>query len=224
MLIRKSEHKNFFIWKSTLKMSNLANNHNKVSSSHYAQSAGNEKEKFYLINLGNETLRHMSNTLCLDNPGTAGLCTQKLLFHGQTHFRTLRVESVYLWFKISLYSVHDLCTTSRKSWITFDRNKSYYYNYLFYVNKHDRNFFWPCYSKLDGACWDNLMPHQSVQNTSSVLWDADASCWEAWEGAATLLLLPIPASSPPTAPTSSEICRPLEENNLYVVSRCCTYL
>ena len=30
-------------------MSNLANNHNKVSSSH-AQSAGNEKEKFYLIN------------------------------------------------------------------------------------------------------------------------------------------------------------------------------
>ena len=27
-------------------MSNLANNHNKVSSSHYAQSAGNEKEKF----------------------------------------------------------------------------------------------------------------------------------------------------------------------------------
>ena len=44
-------------------MSNVANNHNKVSSSHYAQSAGNEKEKFYFINLGNETLWDMWNTL-----------------------------------------------------------------------------------------------------------------------------------------------------------------
>lgn len=44
-------------------MSNLANNHNKVSSSHCAQSAGNEKEKFYFINLGNETLWDMWNTL-----------------------------------------------------------------------------------------------------------------------------------------------------------------
>ena len=138
----------FLFENQPIKMSNLANNHNKVSSPYYAQSAG----KFYLINLGNKTLWDMSNTLCLDNPGTPGLCTQKLLFHGQTRFRALKVKSVYLWYQILLYSVHNLCTTSRKSWITFDRNKSYYYNYLFYV-KHDRNFFWQCYSKLDRVCW-----------------------------------------------------------------------
>ena len=84
-------------------MSNLANNHNKVSSSHYAQSAGNEKEKFYLINLGNETLWDMSNALCLDNPGTAGLCTQKLLFHGRHIF--VPWES-----KVSTYGSRFHCT------------------------------------------------------------------------------------------------------------------
>lgn len=48
-------------------MSNLANNHNKVSSSHCAQSAGNEKEKFYFINLGNETLwdNHVKYTVLI---------------------------------------------------------------------------------------------------------------------------------------------------------------
>lgn len=62
-------------------MSNLANNHNKVSSSHCAQSAQQAmKRKNFTSLIWATKLYETCEIHCLDNPGTAGLCTQNLLF------------------------------------------------------------------------------------------------------------------------------------------------
>ena len=75
-------------------MSNLVDNHNKITSSHYAQSAGNEKDLFYLINLGNKTLQEMWNTLQM----YVSLIQEQLDFAQKNcsfmgrHFRALEVQ------------------------------------------------------------------------------------------------------------------------------------
>lgn len=84
-------------------MSNLANNHNKVSSSHYAQSAGNEKETFYFIYLDNDLYETCEIHYVLVLQEQLDFAQKNCTFKHDprlTLFRALKVKSVHLWFRI----------------------------------------------------------------------------------------------------------------------------